>query len=357
MKGLRITVLVLMALTLISCGKKKQAAVVAQKPIPVNVAEVTKATLQINRVYTGTLEGWKQAGIYASIPEAVVELPVKAGATVNAGQTVIVLDREGRASQFRQVKAVYDEAKDNFEKMSRLYDQGAISQQIYNNTKTGYDVARANYESARRQVELTSPISGVLTDLSVNLGQYAPLGMPLATVAQTDKLRLTLFVDDRSVAALKLGQSARISTAAAQEGEVDIEGQIVEISRSADPETKLFRVEVQIENAAKAYSPGTFARATVTVRQLDDVLTVPREAVFFLEGIPKVYTVDDSSRAREHGVVIGEGTVEKYQIISGLSAGDKVITLGRSQVENGSLVKIVEAAGAVGGVKDSSKGQ
>jgi len=344
MKGLRIVILPLLALTMISCGKKQEAAVVEEKAVPVTVASASHSDMSIIRTYTGTLEGWKQAKIYASIPEAVIELPVREGSFVQAGQAVIILDKEGRASQLRQAKAVYDEAQDNHAKMTRLYAQGAISEQSLTSIKTGLDVARANYESARQAVELTSPISGILTDLTVNIGQFAPLGMPLATIAQTDKLRMTIYVDSRSASFLKAGQKAIISLAAAGAGagQSDVEGDIIEIARSADPETRLFRVDLQIDNKDRNLSPGTFARAEIIVQELDSVLTVPREAVFFTEGIPKVYVVNASSKAEERSIQVGENTLQKYQVLSGLAEGERIVLLGRGQVENGSPVMVME---------------
>jgi membrane fusion protein (multidrug efflux system) len=331
-----------LALMMASCGKKQEAAVVEEKAVPVTVASASRSNISISRTYTGTLEGWKQAKIYASIPEAVIELPVREGSFVQAGQAVIILDKEGRASQLRQAQAIYDEAKDNFAKMSRLFEQGAISEQSLTSIKTNLDVAKANYESARQAVELTSPISGILTDLTVNIGQYAPLGMPLATIAQTDKMRMTIYVDSRSASFLRAGQMAIISLAAAGAGQSNFEGEIIEIARSADPETRLFRVELQIDNKDRNLNPGTFARAEIIVQELDSVLTVPREVVFFIEGIPKVYVITDSSKAEERSIEIGENTLERYQVLSGLAEGDRVIVLGRGQVENGSSVIVVE---------------
>jgi len=353
MKGLRIVILPLLVLTMVSCGKKQEAALVEEKAVPVTVTNASHSDLSITRTYTGTLEGWKQAKIYASIPEAVVELPVREGSFVQAGQAVIILDKEGRASQLRQAKAVYDEAIDNYGKMSRLYEQGAISEQSLTSVKTGLDVAKANYESARQSVELTSPIAGVLTDLSVNIGQYAPLGVPLATIAQTDKLRMTLYVDGRSAAFLQAGQRAKISLAAAGAIQNGFEGEIIEIARSADPDTRLFRVELQIDNKARNLSPGTFARAEIIVQELDSVLTVPREAVFFIEGIPKVYAINESGKAEERSIQVGESTLEKYQILSGLAEGDRVVVLGRGQVENGSPVTVVKQINPNGSLGNS----
>lgn len=349
MRGpVRIAVLSILALAAVSCGGKKKEMAIEEKPVPVTVAPALISDILISKTYTGTLEGWRQARIYASIPEAVVELPVAEGNNVQAGQPVIVLDKEGRASQLRQGEAIYKDAMDNFQKMSRLYEQGAISEQTYNNLKTGLDVAKANYEAARQQVELTSPISGILTDLTVNIGQYVPLGVPLATIAQVDKMRMTIYVDGRSASFLKNGQPAQITAETLKH--TPFEGRVTEVARSADPDTRLYRVELQIENSDHRLTPGMFARANITVEELENILTIPRDAVFTVEGIAKVYTLN-GDRAKEQSIELGAANRDRFQVLSGLVQGENVIVLGRSQVEDGTLVKIAQDSDSTGTVE------
>lgn len=344
-KAFNVLLILLSTAAIFSCGGKKQEVAIEEKPVAVTIETASVSNISLSKTYTGTLEGWRQAKIYASIPEAVVELPFQEGNAVEAGQAVIILDKEGPASQLQQARAVYQDAKDNFEKMSRLFEQGAISEQTYNNLRTNLDVARANYEAARQQVELTSPISGILTDLAVNIGQYAPLGSPLATVAQTSKLRLTLYVDSRSASFLKVGQRAEITVESLESLNSSVEGVVTEVARSADPETRLFRVELQIDNSQRKLSPGMFARANIVVEELRNILLIPREAVFSTEGIAKVFTLD-GDRARERSISIGEGNNEYYHVISGIKEGESVIVLGRNHVSEGTLVKVVEGQGA-----------
>jgi len=166
------------------------------------------------------------------------------------------------------------------------------------------------------------------------------MGVPLATVAQTDKMRLTIYIDARGASYIKNGQRAIVTIDAAKTSSSDFEGTVTEVAKSADPDTRLFRVEIQINNSERLLSPGMYARATITVSELNDVLTVPREAVYMVEGISKVYILSADNRARERTITVGEETPEAAQIISGLSQGENVILLGRSEVEDGSLVKV-----------------
>jgi RND family efflux transporter MFP subunit len=342
MRKINVLILVIVMFSLAGCGAKKKDVAVAEKPVAVTVAVAASRNIAISKTYTGTLEGFKQAKIYSSIPEAVIELPISEGSLVQAGQPVILLDKNGPTSRFKQSEAMYLDAKDNYEKMGELFKQGAISEQTYNSLKTSFEVAKANYTAAKQQVELTSPISGVLTDLSVNVGQYAPLGVPLATVAQTNKMRLTIYVDGRSAMYIKNSQTVRVTVDNSSSDSLWYVGDVTEVAKSADPDTRQFRVEIQIDNEEGMLSPGMYARATIITAELNNALTVPKESVFMIEGVSKVYTLSSNSHAKEQTVTVGESTSEFIQILSGLNPGESVIVLGRNQVEDGTLVKVVE---------------
>jgi len=334
----------------VSCGKKRGEISTDEKTVAVTVDVAARRNLVIKNIYTGTLEGVKQAQIIASIPEAVVDLPISEGSQVKAGQAVIYLDKNGAYSQYKQAKAVFVDASDNFQKMTNLFEQGAVSEQAFNSTKMAYDVASANFASAKHQVELTTPIDGILTDLSVNLGEYVPVGSPLATVAQTDKMRMTLFVDAASARNIKIGEMAEINLDI-NSGEISsYSGKVTEVSKSADPDTRLFRVELRVDNSRGEIRPGTFARAKLNVANLESVLTIPQESMFLVEGIQKVYLLK-GDRASERTIAAGESSGDYVQVLSGLTDRDTVIVIGRNLVSDSTKVKVItngeEGAGTV----------
>jgi RND family efflux transporter MFP subunit len=268
---------------------------------------------------------------------------------VKKGEAVIILDKGGSASRYNQAKAVFIEARDNYKKMENLYKSGAISEQAYTSSKTAFEVAEANFESARQQVELTSPITGILTDLSVNIGEYVQPGLPLATVAQTSAMRLVIFVESQNVIYLKKGQKAEIFVDISRKRSTGFDGVIEEVSKSADPDTRLFRVEILVNNSEGVLKPGMFARARITTANLKSVLTIPRESVFSTDGIYKVFAVENN-KAVEKSVGLGEMT-EKYVVVnSGLKENEIVIVLGRNIVEDGTPVTISD-------IDDNSAGE
>jgi len=342
MKFFKITPLILTAgLLIASCGEKEAETVTAEKSIPVTMSEIQRMDLEIEMVFTGSLQGLKEAKVFASLSEAVVATPVKEGGYVKAGTPVIKLNKGGASSQYNQARAVFNQAKDNYDKFKNLFEQGAVSEQSYISAKTNFAVAEANFQSARQQVELTSPISGILTNLAVNIGEYVPIGVPLATISQTDIMRLKIYVDAASAVNIKTGQKALVNIEIMGTNSGGFEGLVKAVSKSADPQTRLFQIEIQIQNPESKLKPGMFARASIKIADLESVVSAPKEAVYTDEGILKVYKID-GGRAQEIAITTGEITKDYYQVITGLDVGDSVIMIGRNLVEDGTLVTITD---------------
>jgi len=311
------------------CGTKEQKTF-AEKQVAIEVQAVQRGDITIGKTYTGTLEGARQSKIYAVIPERVVDLPVSEGSYVKSGDPIIILDKGGTSSKYHQAQAMLVNARDNFNKMKNLYDQKAISEMAYINAKTSFDVAQADFQSAKASVELSVPISGVVTDISVNIGDQAPLGTPIATVANIDKMRLTVYVGGSEVSKLKLGRKSRVYA----DTQNPIDAKIIEIASSADPDTRLFRVELEMDNSAGKLKPGMFAKAEIMVDDLKNIIYASNNAVFIEDGIPKAYFVKNDT-AYIKTIEIGPNDGVNTQILSGLEPGQMVVTVGKSNLRDG----------------------
>ncbi|NLI15567.1 MAG: efflux RND transporter periplasmic adaptor subunit [candidate division Zixibacteria bacterium] len=323
-----------MSLLISGCGKKDTQQTATPK-VAVQIAPVERTDITIERTYSGTLEGARQSQIYAVIPERVVEIPVSEGQYIKKGDPIIKLDKSGVNSRYNQAFAAYQHAKDNFEKMERLYQQQAISEMDYKSAKTAFEVADADFIAAKGAVELSSPIDGIVTDISVNLGQQAPMGVPIATVAATQKMRMTIYVVAAEINLLKVGQEAKVRIDSGD----SVTARITELASSADPETRLFRVELEIDNPGGALKPGMFARAQIVIMHLHQVLAVDNNAVFFDEGISKVYIVqNDTAFARS--IELGPGDGRRTQVLSGLEQGQMVVIRGKNNLRDRTPVTI-----------------
>lgn len=315
-------------LLLIACnGAEKTAPLVSRVAVKTAPAELSDIT--VSKSFAGTLEGARQAKIYAMIPERVVDIPLSEGSRVAKGQPVILLDKFGVNSRYHQAQAIYQQAKDNYEKISRLYEQKAVSEQDFKSARTAFEVAQADFNAARESVELTSPIDGVVTDIVVKLGEQAPLGLPLATIAATEKMRMTVYVNSADIGKIDLGQSAQVTV----DGAEPVEARVVEKAQSADPETRLFRVEIEMDNPDGRLKPGMFARCQLILDNLNGVLAVNNSALFSEEGIAKVYVVArDTAFARS--IEIGPTDGLKTQVKNGLEPGEQVVVVGKGNLRD-----------------------
>jgi RND family efflux transporter MFP subunit len=205
----------------------------------------------------------------------------------------------------------------------------------FKGAQTAYEVALANFNAAKAMVELTAPIDGLVTDISVNPGQQAPMGVPIATIANTGKMRLTIHVGLKEIEKLKTGKPAEVYI---DSGE-PVKAVIVECSKSADPNTRLFRVELEMGNPGGALKPGMYARANVIIDELKNILTVNNQALFSEEGIYKLFVIEDNI-AHLRTVELGFSDGEKTQVIAGLSQGDKIVIVGKSSLRDATPVEI-----------------
>jgi membrane fusion protein (multidrug efflux system) len=305
--------------------------------VPVAVTEAKVTDLVWTRSYSGSLAGIRQAEPTAKIPETVVALRATEGDKVRAGDVLIVFDMYGPTSQVRQVEAAYLDAKRNFEKYQRLFEGGAVSEQERDITETQHKITLANYEAARDQVQIKSPINGILTDIQVKIGQQAMAGQTLAVIAAVDTMRLTLeipYFDARPMA-----RGAAVNIRSELDTTITGAGWIQKISESANPVTRTVAVDVLIPNPDGLLRPGMYVTGEVVLGRLEQVVTVPVDALVDRGAVRGVFVAVDSLA---HFVSVVEGlTVEETtEIKSGLSAGDRVVIFGQQSLQDRTRISI-----------------
>jgi RND family efflux transporter MFP subunit len=333
----------LVALRIVQASRGTPAAaevdeIRARTGIPVEVAVATAGSLVVRRGFTGVLRGIRSATIRARTGDEIVEIPVHVGQAVRPGQVVIRQSSEGSMAAVRQAEAAYEQAKRTVDRYRPLQERGAISEQDWDNAVTGLRVAEANLEAARRSVDLTSPIGGVVTDILLTRGSMPESGDPLMRVSDLSRMQVLIQASVEQVRELAVGQPARLPGHG-------LEGRVSRVALQADPDSRLLEVELTfpgpgsrgIEAEHEPVVPGTLVMAEVEVGRCADGLLVPEVAV--RDGAVWVVDVESvaSRRAVEVGLV-GDGVVE---ILSGLSAGDRVVVAGASLLSEGARTRVV----------------
>ena len=334
---------------LAGCGSHENEAGLAEATsaklaVPVEVVTVSTGALSVGRTYSASLEGQEQANIVPKISERVAKVHVQVGTSVPADRLIVTLDKSGASSQFYQAEANYRNAGKSLERMKSLYAEGAVSLQTLDGVQTQYDVAKANYVSARSVVELTTPIGGVVTAVNVNIGDLTTPGVPLATVARIDRMKAIFNLNESDVASLAIGQNVAISSEARPD--LTVQGNIVQISRSADVRSRSFEVKAMFTNTAdRWFRPGMFAKVRMQIASGTGTLSVPNVAIQ-TDGVSSKVFVVNNGRAYQRPVDVGMTDGERTVILKGLSPTDTVATVGINNVRDSSYVVVSQQAGA-----------
>lgn len=333
--------LIIGLLTFQACGEKKQESKSVDKTkytdtVSVETEIAKLRELNITKTFSGTLEGEEQANVVSKIPERITEVKIKVGDFISKGNLLFVLDKGGASSQYFQTQAVYLNAEKNLERMKNLFNEGAVSRQSLDATQTAYDVAKANFEAAKSTVEITAPISGVITSLNVNIGDIANPQIVMATVANINKLKAKFNVGESDLADFKIGQSANVYS----ELQPDLvqAGKIFQISKSADVQSRTFEVQTLFSNTNdKWFKPGMFCRVQVNLKTQKDALSIPFTAITEFENASGVFIVSEG-KVNFKSITTGLTDGKYVEVRSGLSSGDKIVTLGMNNLKNGTVV-------------------
>ena len=304
--------------------------------ISVEAQTVKTGELSTTKTFSGTLEGEEQANIIAKIPERIMKINVKVGDYAKSGDILFELDKSGAQSQFYQAQAAYLNAQKNFERMQNLLKEGAVSQQAFDGIETQYEVAKANFDAARSTVEITSPLSGIVTAINVNIGDLANPAMPLATVANIGRMKAKFNVGELDVPSFYVGQSVEVYS----EIKPDIvqTGKVFQLSKSANVQSRTFEMQAIFPNTSdKWFKPGMFCRVKVNMTTQKNALTIPMAALVKTDKTDGVYTINgDQAQFQPIETGITDGTL--VEVKSGLKEGDKIVTLGMSNLKNGTVV-------------------
>ncbi len=323
----------------------------AAEGFPVDIQEIRKGTIARYLEVLGNVQGIEQVDIRSSLPIDVTGILKSEGDRVKKGDVVIRLARDRRGNAFHQyalAKQALENAKNDLERMENLYKEGAVSGQMLEQARLGYKNAKAQYNEAVSMVDLISPIDGVVTMVNVSEGSSVVPGVPLATVAAIDRVRIRCYVGYDEVNQIKVGQKALIRTSPLGNGGETgstpekpgmIEGHVAKVAISSDPETMLFLVEVFAENKTGELKPGVVAALSILVEEKQDAVEVPIDGLVRREEGEFIYLVK-AGRADLVTVTLGINNGDHVELLEGAALGDTLVVRGQYRLSDNALVKI-----------------
>ncbi|MBK7630421.1 MAG: efflux RND transporter periplasmic adaptor subunit [Ignavibacteriales bacterium] len=343
-KLLSIAIIFFSLIVIQACGEKPEDTTSIDKTTYVDTVSVEAQLIgikeiTISKTFSGTLEGEDQANIIAKIPERIMKVNVKVGEYVKAGNVLFELDKGGASSQFYQAQAAYLNAQKNYERMQNLLKEGAISQQTFDGVQTLYEVAKANFDAARSTVEITSPISGVVTSINVNIGDLANPQMPMATIANIGRMKAKFNVGESDVPSFYVGQLVQIYSE--MNPDVIQAGKINQLSKSANIQSRTFEMQALFSNTQdRWFKPGMFCRVNVKMKTKNNSLVVPFNAIVKENNSDGIYLINED-KAYFKSITTGISDGKFIEVISGLKTGDRIVTVGMNNLKDGTVVMVM----------------
>lgn len=338
--------LLLAALALIAfngCSKDNAAAASAtdkQAP-PVTVSTVELKTAEFNEVIdvTGTIASYEDVMVPSDEGGRVLRWMMPLGAHVHAGQVLAQLDSAIVRSTYDAAKAQYNIAQTNYVKQKKVYEQQGISELQLQTLEYQRDAARAQMDMAHARLERTrikSPIGGMLNARLVEAGEMSSPGMPIAHVVNTARLKIEAGVPERYTGSFSQGDPVEF-TVDAFPGR-SFKGSIHFVGAAVNKDNRSIPVEITVAGGSGQLKPDMIARMHITLNGRKGAISVPEDYISKSEKDEFVAYVELNGVARERMVTIGATSKGNLLITGGLSAGDRLITLGHQNVAEGQRV-------------------
>ena len=385
------------------------AQIPEEKGVPIQIAPVQRGEINSFLKITGLVEPKETVKVTAKIMGQVKEVLVTEGHKVKAGDILIRLDAEPIQLQVAQAQAAYeaalaslekvkagprpeqikqaeavmqqakinrDNAEQNYQRMEKLFSEGAISAQQHDQAKWQYETAEAQYQSAKASYELVkkgaspedikvveaqvrqaqaalkiaetqldntiirAPISGKVTSISVSPGEMVSAAIPLLVILDTSELYVRAGIAESDIASVQIGQQAEILIDAFPQKK--FKGEIVTKGAAIDPTTKSVEIKIKIIEPEVEVPPGVFARVNILVKNNPEALIIPVTALTRKGDQLYVFVFNQGKGVVEkRAVVTGVTDGDRVEILEGVQEGEEIVVKGNLTLEDGDQVRVI----------------
>lgn len=362
-----------------------------------NRTEVTVAVAKSEKdlssvIWQGIVEPLSRINVMPNGSGKVIEIPVKEGDRVGAGDVLFTIDNENARLQLEQAKAnyhvaevaftnaekasnentsvapaeiAYTTARNNFNRIQVLYANGDIAQADYEAAKAqmdsaqaqlkgarngqsgSYDAAMAQLDGARAALDLmqkqyddcvvTSPIEGIVTDVHIAAGQMVSPQLTAVTVIDDSSKKVEIKVADLDILQLSVGTLMNVNLPTFYE---NCQGTITEISAVSDNTTGMFTVKIDLDESSKVGYIGLQANVQLADSEKGTSVYVPAKCVKEEGDEIFVYTVEEGA-AKKIRIAAGKRKNAYLEVVEGLTEGDVVVMQSSSALADGAPVHVL----------------
>ena len=340
MKYLKLSIIAFAAAALMTaCGEKDTKTTTgqeAQKAAPVvSVITAQAEDVDITNTFTANVEPYATNNIASQTAGRISSIRTEVGQKVRKGQLLATMDDVNLAKTRMQ----YVNDSTELARLTELYNIGAVSQADYDMAKLSLNITKKTYYNLAENTYLRSPINGVVTARNYDKGDMYSMAQPLFVVEQIQPVKMLVNVSESLFTKVDKGMEFDI-TVDAYPGEV-FKGTVNLLYPTVSATTHTFPVEVICQNADERLRPGMFARVTANFGTNHHIV-IPDVAVVKQQGSGEhfVYVLQPDNTVKYTLVELGKRLGNRYEIVSGINEGDRIVTEGQVRLKDGVSVTV-----------------
>ncbi|KQB42468.1 efflux RND transporter periplasmic adaptor subunit [Flavobacterium aquidurense] len=309
------------------------------KPTSVTGIVVKTATFDNNLSLSGSIEANEQVEIHSEVSGIVEGIYFNEGSYVNKGQVLFKVNDIELKAQLRQAQTKESLTAENQRRAKLLLQKEAISQEEFDVANADHASAQAQSQLIKAQIAKTSvkaPFSGKIGLRSISPGTYITPAILVAKLVNTGKLKITFSIPEKYAAQVKTGSAIDFNVSGSDK---TYSAKIYAIEPEIAVATRTLQIRAIADNHDGKLFPGTFADVKLPLNIIKDAIVVPTEAIVPIQDGKKVY-IANMGKAKEVKVDATTRTDASILILSGLKAGDTLITSGVMSLKDESPIKV-----------------
>ena len=376
-----------------------------QEAAAVETAQVVESDFFLYSTVSAESKAYEEVALTPRVQELVTEVLVEVGERVEAGASLIRMDSRSneisviqaeaslknaeanlqqalngpREEEIAQLEAQLEQAeselklrRENYQRQKQLFEEGYLSQEEIDQANNQLTAAQSSYQSTLKNMEMTkagatkeeiakfesqvtqaeaqleqaklqksyteinSPIRGIVAEVNAQRGELIG-NNTAAIISNIDRIKLTAYVSEKNINSIIPGDQVKVDFTAL---EAEFTGEIKNISPRAASNRRSFPVEIVVENPDNIIKAGMTAQVSLPIARAENSIIIPQNAL--LEDAAGYYTfVAQNGQALRRDLKISLENEDNAAVSSGLEAGEKVITLGKDSLSDGSRINVV----------------
>lgn len=325
----------------------QQFANFSPPPVTVSATEARLEEWQPTIRSVGKLSAVNGLLVSAEVTGRVERIAFESGSAVKKGELLLQMDDSSEQAELPGLRARVKLAKQNLDRTEKLIRQNLSSGDQLDAAQSEYDQARsalAVREAIINKKRIVAPFAGELGIRKVDVGEYLQPGQEIVSLQALDSLFIDFTLPEQYINRIRSGMRVNILTNA-YPGE-QFSGEISAISADVDPNSHNFSVQARIPNQDQRLRPGLFADIRILAGDPVARVTVPRTAVTYTLYGDSVYVIkpaedgSDALKVEQRFVQLGEERENDVAVVSGVSAGERIVTAGQLKLNAGASVVV-----------------